>query len=262
MRLEITPELAELRPTVRRFVTERLEPVAQEIDRSGRIPDEAWRLMRERGWLGMLLPPDYGGGGTDLATYCLVMEEVARSHRIFTLLMDYTSGLTPVAIHRHGTEAQKRRWLRGLADGTLVLPVRLPTAPSNQAHLEHHLADPSRWHKIDLVRHPDPHAPGGWRYEAHLMVLTTPYVSPRAAERRANVALATTAHSGAARDRCCVWRRYRRSRSRMRSTHARRYDARRASGLRQRFGCDRSRNRSLTREPRVGRSTRDVRTSR
>jgi acyl-CoA dehydrogenase len=135
MRLEITPELAELRPTVRRFVSERLEPVAQEIDRSGRIPDEAWRLMREQGWLGMLLPPDHGGGGTDLATYCLVMEEVARSHRVFTLLMDYTSGLTPVAIHRHGTEAQKRRWLRGLADGTLRAAFGLtePEAGSDSA---------------------------------------------------------------------------------------------------------------------------------
>jgi hypothetical protein len=77
----------------------------------------------------------------------------------------------------------------GLGVGTLVLPVRLPTAPSNQAHLEHHLGDPSRWHRIDLVRSPAPSAPGGWRYEAHLLVLTQPYVSPRTAERRATVAI-------------------------------------------------------------------------
>ncbi|NVB83767.1 MAG: transposase [Kofleriaceae bacterium] len=77
----------------------------------------------------------------------------------------------------------------GLCDGTLVLPVRLPTAPCNQPVLDHHLADPSRWHKIDLVRTPDPSAPGGWRYEAHLMVLTQLYVSPSVAMRRANVAL-------------------------------------------------------------------------
>ncbi len=77
----------------------------------------------------------------------------------------------------------------GLADGTLVLPVRLPTAPSNQPILDHHLADPSRWHKIDLVRRRDPSALGGWRYEAHLMVLTPPYVSPSAAARRAQVVI-------------------------------------------------------------------------
>ena len=78
----------------------------------------------------------------------------------------------------------------GLAGGALVVPVRLPTAPSNQPILDHHLADPSRWHKVDLVRRQDPNAPGGWRYEAHLMVLTTPYVSPSAAARRARVAIA------------------------------------------------------------------------
>jgi hypothetical protein len=76
----------------------------------------------------------------------------------------------------------------GLHDGTLVLPVRLPTAPCNQPVLEHHLADSSRWHKIDLVRRRDPHTEGGWRYEAHLMVLTTLYVSPSAAARRTHVA--------------------------------------------------------------------------
>lgn len=80
----------------------------------------------------------------------------------------------------------------GLADGTLVLPVRLPTAPSNQPILDHHLADPSRWHKVDLVRRRDPNAVGGWRYEAHLMVLTAPYVSPSAAARRARVAIEAT----------------------------------------------------------------------
>jgi hypothetical protein len=76
----------------------------------------------------------------------------------------------------------------GLADGTLVLPVRLPASPSNQPILDHHLADASRWHKIDLVRRRDPQAAGGWRYEAHLMVLTTPYASPSTVARRQGAA--------------------------------------------------------------------------
>ncbi|MFI5372946.1 MAG: transposase, partial [Candidatus Eisenbacteria bacterium] len=80
----------------------------------------------------------------------------------------------------------------GLSDGALVLPVRLPSAPSNQPMLDHHLADPSRWHKLDLVRHRDPSEVGGWRYEAHLMVLTAPYVAPAVAARRAAAAIATS----------------------------------------------------------------------
>ena len=119
MRTELSPELAELRGPIRRFVTEQLEPIALRIDREGEIPTEAWDLMRAQGWLGMLLAEADGGGGADLPTYCLVMEEVARSHRCFTLLLDATSGLTPIAIARHGTAQQKARWLKGLATGTL-----------------------------------------------------------------------------------------------------------------------------------------------
>ena len=78
----------------------------------------------------------------------------------------------------------------GLPSGTLALPVRLPTAPCNQAILDYYLADPSLWHKIDLVRTRAPHAPGGWRYEAHLMVLAAPYASPATRARRAEVATA------------------------------------------------------------------------
>jgi hypothetical protein len=75
--------------------------------------------------------------------------------------------------------------LTGVGVGEIVLPVRLPAAASNQAHVEHHLADSSRWHKIDLVRTQDPTVVGGWRYEAHLMVLTHPYVSPATQRARA-----------------------------------------------------------------------------
>ena len=79
----------------------------------------------------------------------------------------------------------------GLPIGTLVLPVRLPASPSNQPILDHHLADPARWHKIDLVRHRDPTAEGGWRYEAHLLVLAECYVAPGARARREAAAMTT-----------------------------------------------------------------------
>jgi acyl-CoA dehydrogenase len=149
MRTEPSPELAELRLAIRRFVEDKLEPVAQEIDRRGEVPEEAWSLMREQGWLGMLLPQEEGGGGADLLTYCLVMEEVARSHRCFTLLLDATSGLTPAGIARHGTPAQKARWLKGLANGTLRAAFGLtePEAGSDAA----------------AIRTRAERVPGGWR---------------------------------------------------------------------------------------------------
>ena len=149
MRLEPSEELAELRGQVRRFVEDKLDPVAAEIDRTGEVPDTAWSLLREQGWLGLLLPAEAGGGGADLMTYCLVMEEVARSHRVFTLIMDATSGLTPLGILHHGSQAQKDRWLRGLTEGTLRAAFGLtePDAGSDAAAMR------TRAERV----------PGGWK---------------------------------------------------------------------------------------------------
>ena len=83
----------------------------------------------------------------------------------------------------------------GLIGGSLVLPVRLPAAPCNQPILDHHLADSSKWHKVDLVRYRDPNAAGGWRYEAHLMVLREPYVARSVQAQRARAAIETIRRS-------------------------------------------------------------------
>jgi acyl-CoA dehydrogenase len=118
MQLEISPELAEMRPAIRRFTEQELEPIAQEIDRTGEVPERALQLLRAQGYLGMRMPSEFGGGEFDLPTYCLVLEELSRSHRMFTLMLDATSGLNPIAIARFGTTAQKEKYLSGLCDGT------------------------------------------------------------------------------------------------------------------------------------------------
>lgn len=119
MQLEITPELADVRAALRRFAREKLEPFALEIDRLGEVPQAAVDVLRDHGYLGMRLPAQYGGGDFDLATYCLALEEFSRSHRVFTLLLDASSGLNPIAIAKYGTPAQKSKYIPGLANGTL-----------------------------------------------------------------------------------------------------------------------------------------------
>jgi acyl-CoA dehydrogenase len=120
MQLEINPELAELRAALRRFTDHTLEPIALEIDRTGEVPAQALNVLREQGYLGMRLPTEYGGGGFDLLTYCLALEEFSRSHRMFTLLLDGTSGLNPIAIAKFGTPEQKQKYVAGLASGALT----------------------------------------------------------------------------------------------------------------------------------------------
>jgi hypothetical protein len=72
--------------------------------------------------------------------------------------------------------------------GDLVLPVRLPSGSGRWPRLLHFLNNPETWHKIDLVRRRDASAPGGWAYEAHLMVLAGGYTSPGTRARRAAAA--------------------------------------------------------------------------
>jgi hypothetical protein len=68
--------------------------------------------------------------------------------------------------------------------GELVLPVRIPAGAGRWPRLIHFLNNPETWHKVDLVRRRAACAPGGWTYEAHLMVLTGSYASPATRARR------------------------------------------------------------------------------
>ena len=75
----------------------------------------------------------------------------------------------------------------GLPSGDLVLPVRLAQGAGQWTHLCHFLADPTVWHKIDLVRVRDRRAPGGWRFYAHLLVHQAGYEAPSTQARRTQI---------------------------------------------------------------------------
>jgi len=144
MELEINSDMAELRPVLRRFSREKLEPIAREIDASGQIPDTAWALLRGHGYLGMRLPQAYGGAEQGIDSYCLAWEEFSRSHRVFTILLDYTSGLTPLAIVRFGSDVQQARYLPHFVTGGARAAFALtePGAGSDGAAIE------TRAHKV------------------------------------------------------------------------------------------------------------------
>ena len=149
MKIELTPELEELRAEVRRFTERELEPLARVIDSSGEIPQQAWDVMREAGYLGMRLPEAYGGTSASLSQMCIVLEEFSRSHRVLTGLIDATSGLTPSAFVRHGSAAQRDKYVRKLATGEMRAAFALtePGAGSDSAAIS------TRAEKVD----------GGWK---------------------------------------------------------------------------------------------------
>ena len=119
LEIELSDELEAMRDAVRNFVRKELGPWAQEIDKTGEIPDGLFEIMQKNGYCGMRLPTEYGGGGLSLFQYCIALEEFSRLHRAFTIAANYSSGMTPMAITRHGTPEQKEKYLRGFAQGKL-----------------------------------------------------------------------------------------------------------------------------------------------
>ncbi len=138
MRVELSPELEEMRRTLRRFVDKELQPLALKMDETGEMPARAWEVLRENGFLGMRLAPEDGGQGVGIFPYCLTLEEFNRAHREFTMILEATSGMTPIAIARYGTAEQKEKYLKGLVTGEIRTAFALtePAAGSDAANIQ------------------------------------------------------------------------------------------------------------------------------
>ena len=117
MNLDLSEEHELLRRTVREFAETRVAPLAEELDREHRFPYELVAELAELGLMGMPIPEEYGGGGTDTVSYAIAIEELARvdSSLAVTVAAHTSLGTAPIALF--GTEEQKRRWLPELASG-------------------------------------------------------------------------------------------------------------------------------------------------
>lgn len=117
MTLTLRPELEEMRASLRKFCTQKLEPLARKIDETDVLPPEVIPLLADAGYLGMRLPVANGGMEAPLSTYCLVLEELSRVHRVFNLIVSSSSGMAPSAIAHLGTPEQQGRYLNGVTTG-------------------------------------------------------------------------------------------------------------------------------------------------
>lgn len=100
--------------------------------REGGHPDELWADAAKLGYLGVNLPEEYGGGGGGIAELSIVLEELGAAGCPL-LMMVVSPAICGTVIARFGTEAQKRAWLPGLADGTrtMAFGITEPDAGSN-----------------------------------------------------------------------------------------------------------------------------------
>jgi alkylation response protein AidB-like acyl-CoA dehydrogenase len=115
--LDFEPEHELVRKTVREFAEQKVAPVAEELDREHRFPYELVAEAAELGLMGMTIPEEYGGGGTDTVSYAIAVEELTRVDSSVAITVAAHHSLGTLPIWNFGTEEQKRQWLPELASG-------------------------------------------------------------------------------------------------------------------------------------------------
>jgi short-chain 2-methylacyl-CoA dehydrogenase len=115
--VEFTDEQQALRKVVRDFAEGEIAPHAERWDADHTFPTDVVRQMGELGLFGIPFPEEYGGGGADLTTLCIAIEELGRVDQSLAITLEAGVGLGANPIYRFGTEEQRQRWLPDLCAG-------------------------------------------------------------------------------------------------------------------------------------------------
>ncbi|HUG05084.1 MAG TPA: acyl-CoA dehydrogenase family protein [Candidatus Limnocylindria bacterium] len=122
-----TPEQESIRSAVRSLCAQFPDEYWRELDRKREYPERFVRALTDAGWLGALIPTEYGGAGLGMAEAALIIEEINASggNAAPAHAQMYTMG----TLLRHGSDEQKRRYLPRLAKGELRLQAFGVTEP-------------------------------------------------------------------------------------------------------------------------------------
>jgi alkylation response protein AidB-like acyl-CoA dehydrogenase len=106
-----------IRQTARDFAEKQLAGGAIERDEKELFPKEEVAALAELGFMGMMVPEEWGGAGLDTISYALAMEEISRVDASVGVIMSVNNSLVCYGINKYGSEDQKERYLRDLATG-------------------------------------------------------------------------------------------------------------------------------------------------
>lgn len=117
MDFELNEEQLAIKEAASAFAKTELLPEVIERDIKCEFPKELVTKMAEMGFMGMMVPPEYGGGGMDTLSYVLVLEEIAKTDASAAVIMSVNNSLVCWGLEKYGTEAQKKKYLTPLASG-------------------------------------------------------------------------------------------------------------------------------------------------
>ena len=120
MEFELTEEQLSVREAAREFTQQELLPGVIERDRDMKHPTDQVRKMGEMGFLGMMVSPEYGGGGMDTLSYVLAMEEISKVDSSCSVIMSVNNSLVCWGLEEYGTAEQKLKYLPRLASGEWI----------------------------------------------------------------------------------------------------------------------------------------------
>ncbi|KAA5542384.1 acyl-CoA dehydrogenase [Adhaeribacter rhizoryzae] len=120
MNFELTEEHLAVQEAARDFAQTELLPGVIERDEHQKFPAEQVKKMGELGFLGMMVDPQYNGGGMDTVSYVLAMEEISKVDASASVVMSVNNSLVCWGLEKYGTEEQKQKYLTRLASGEIL----------------------------------------------------------------------------------------------------------------------------------------------
>jgi len=120
MDFRFTEDQLSIQSVARDFAQKRIAPIAAEFDKSGEFPLETIKEMGALGLMGIEVPHEYGGAGLDPIGYVLAMIEIAAADCAHSTIMSVNNTLYCNGILKYGTEEQKQKYVRAVAEGHAI----------------------------------------------------------------------------------------------------------------------------------------------
>jgi alkylation response protein AidB-like acyl-CoA dehydrogenase len=120
MNFELTEEHLAVQEAARDFAQKELKPGVIERVTNLTHATEQLKMMGELGFMGMMVSPEYGGGGMDTISYCVAMEEISKVDNSCSVAMSVNNSLVCWGLETYGSEDQKQKYLTKLAKGEWI----------------------------------------------------------------------------------------------------------------------------------------------